>query len=146
MVSLRYRLRLLDTYSSLTYRKAARRHGGQRKRNIFSQSREWIILDVLARSPWQRKGWRQSCWVGILIFFVSCPLLCAFLILDILELYWQWPTALLYIIWNNGYLQPAMGYWLKSFNADPPPVPGKSYTVAQINNCEFVLGPSSNHK
>lgn len=33
-----------------------------------------------------------------------------------------------------------MGYWLKSFNADPPPVPGKSYTVAQINNCEFDFG------
>ncbi|KAJ5196585.1 hypothetical protein N7449_007064 [Penicillium cf. viridicatum] len=49
----------------------------------------------------------------------------------------SWHTyllPLLYIIWNNGYLQPAMGYWLKSFNADPPPVPGKSYTVAQINN------------
>jgi ACS family pantothenate transporter-like MFS transporter len=27
-----------------------------------------------------------------------------------------------------------MGYWLKSFNKKPPPVPGKSYTVPQINN------------
>lgn len=26
-----------------------------------------------------------------------------------------------------------MGYWLKSFNAKPKPVPGKSYTVGQIN-------------
>lgn len=30
-----------------------------------------------------------------------------------------------------------MGYWLKSFNADPAPLPGTTYTVAQINNCEF---------
>lgn len=27
-----------------------------------------------------------------------------------------------------------MGYWLKSFNATPPPVPGTTYTVAQIND------------
>ncbi|CAG8222838.1 unnamed protein product [Penicillium nalgiovense] len=27
-----------------------------------------------------------------------------------------------------------MGYWLKSFNADPAPHPGTTYTVAQINN------------
>ena len=45
-------------------------------------------------------------------------------------------AALLYIVWNNGTLQPAMGYWLKSFNSHPPPVPGKSFTVPQINNCE----------
>lgn len=44
---------------------------------------------------------------------------------------------MIYILWNNGYPQVGMGYWLKSFNADPPPVPGKSYTVADINNCEF---------
>ncbi|KAJ5603401.1 hypothetical protein N7537_006357 [Penicillium hordei] len=53
------------------------------------------------------------------------------------EILLSWHTyllPLLYILWNNGYLQPAMGYWLKSFNAHPPPVPGKSYTVAQINN------------
>lgn len=30
-----------------------------------------------------------------------------------------------------------MGYWLKSFNAHPAPLPGTTYTVAQINNCEF---------
>jgi ACS family pantothenate transporter-like MFS transporter len=30
-----------------------------------------------------------------------------------------------------------MGYWLKSFNADPAPLPGTTYTVAQINNREF---------
>lgn len=58
------------------------------------------------------------------------------------------PSALLYTIWNNGYPQPAMGYYLKvgaskssshstnmqSFNKKPYPVPGKHYTVAQINN------------
>jgi len=46
--------------------------------------------------------------------------------------------ALLYIVWNNGIPQPSMGYWLKSFNVDPPPVPGTSFTVAQINNCEYT--------
>ena len=28
-----------------------------------------------------------------------------------------------------------MGYWLKSFNKEPAPVPGKHYTVEQINLC-----------
>ncbi|KAH6972289.1 major facilitator superfamily domain-containing protein [Ilyonectria sp. MPI-CAGE-AT-0026] len=49
----------------------------------------------------------------------------------------SWHTYLLpilYVIWNNGYPQQAMGYWLKSFNVDPPPVPGKSFSVPQINN------------
>ncbi|KAJ6188780.1 hypothetical protein N7519_003688 [Penicillium mononematosum] len=49
----------------------------------------------------------------------------------------SWHTyllPLLYILWNNGIPQPAMGYWLKSFNADPAPLPGTTYTVAQINN------------
>lgn len=61
MVSLRYLLRSLVTYSSLIYRKVVRRHGGQQKRSIFCQLREWRILDVLARSLglWQRR--KQSC-------------------------------------------------------------------------------------
>ncbi|KAH0279185.1 MFS general substrate transporter, partial [Aureobasidium melanogenum] len=49
----------------------------------------------------------------------------------------SWHTyllPLLYIIWNNGAPQAGMGYWLKSFNAHPPPVPGRNYTVPQINN------------
>ncbi|KAJ5329304.1 hypothetical protein N7452_009694 [Penicillium brevicompactum] len=49
----------------------------------------------------------------------------------------SWRTYLLpflYIVWNNGIPQPSMGYWLKSFNKDPPPVPGTSYSVPQINN------------
>ncbi|KAI9930667.1 hypothetical protein ASPWEDRAFT_50878 [Aspergillus wentii DTO 134E9] len=49
----------------------------------------------------------------------------------------SWHTyllPLLYIVWNNGYPQPGMGYWLKSFNKDPAPLPGTSFTVAQINN------------
>ncbi|AEO71834.1 uncharacterized protein THITE_2148444 [Thermothielavioides terrestris NRRL 8126] len=49
----------------------------------------------------------------------------------------SWHTYVLpmiYIIWNNGGLQPAMGYWLKSFNADPPPVPGTHFSVPEINN------------
>ncbi|KAF4460158.1 MFS general substrate transporter [Fusarium albosuccineum] len=42
--------------------------------------------------------------------------------------------AMIYVVWNNGAAQPAMGYWLKSFNVDPPPVPGRSYSVPEINN------------
>ncbi|OCF32318.1 pantothenate transporter [Kwoniella heveanensis BCC8398] len=49
----------------------------------------------------------------------------------------SWHTyvlPMLYVIWNNGGGQSAMGYWLKSFN-DPvnPPVPGKTYSVEDIN-------------
>ncbi|KAI5475641.1 MFS general substrate transporter [Pseudohyphozyma bogoriensis] len=39
---------------------------------------------------------------------------------------------ILYVIWNNAYMQSPMQYWLKSFNASPAPVPGKSYSVSQI--------------
>ncbi|KAJ3456273.1 hypothetical protein MRS44_016296 [Fusarium solani] len=42
--------------------------------------------------------------------------------------------SLLYILWNNGNPQAAMGYWLKSFNAQPPPMPGKSFSVPEINS------------
>lgn len=38
-----------------------------------------------------------------------------------------------YALYNSGGPQQAMGYWLKSFNSKPAPVPGKSYTVGQIN-------------
>jgi len=38
-------------------------------------------------------------------------------------------------VWNNGYPQAGMGYWLKSFNTKPAPVPGRHYSVPQINNC-----------
>ncbi|KAL1896054.1 hypothetical protein Sste5346_004793 [Sporothrix stenoceras] len=53
----------------------------------------------------------------------------------------SWHTyllPLLYILWNNGSYQNAMGYWLKSFNADPPPVPGVSFTTSQINNLPLL--------
>ncbi|KAJ6171089.1 hypothetical protein N7470_000156 [Penicillium chermesinum] len=49
----------------------------------------------------------------------------------------SWHTyvlPLLYVVWNNGYPQPGMGYWLKSFNKTPAPVPGVSFSVADINN------------
>ncbi|KAJ5279833.1 allantoate permease [Penicillium angulare] len=49
-----------------------------------------------------------------------------------------WLLPLLYIVWNNGYPQVGMGYWLKSFNATPAPVPGKTFTVAQIDNLPLV--------
>jgi hypothetical protein len=51
--------------------------------------------------------------------------------------------ALLYVVWNNGYPQIGMGYWLKSFNATPAPLPGTTYTVAQIDNCESRSHDSS---
>ncbi|KAK4149000.1 hypothetical protein C8A00DRAFT_47304 [Chaetomidium leptoderma] len=49
----------------------------------------------------------------------------------------SWHTYLLpmiYVLWNNGGIQAAMGYWLKSFNSDPPPVPGTSFSIPEINN------------
>ncbi|CAK7274848.1 hypothetical protein SEPCBS119000_006382 [Sporothrix epigloea] len=45
---------------------------------------------------------------------------------------------LLYVFWNNGGYQNAMGYWLKSFNAVPPPVPGVSFTIREINSLPLV--------
>ncbi|KAK4155281.1 allantoate permease [Chaetomidium leptoderma] len=54
----------------------------------------------------------------------------------------SWHTyllPLLYILWNNGNVQNAMGFWLKSFNADPPPVPGKHFSVADINNLPLPI-------
>jgi len=60
---------------------------------------------------------------------------------------WSWAKAkrillswhtyllpLLYIVWNNGSPQAGMGYWLKSFNKKPAPLPGTTFTVPQINN------------
>jgi len=47
---------------------------------------------------------------------------------------WQfYILPMLYVIWNNSGIQSPMGYWLKSFNSVPAPVPGVSYTVSQIN-------------
>ncbi|TAQ87676.1 hypothetical protein B7494_g3976 [Chlorociboria aeruginascens] len=59
-----------------------------------------------------------------------------------ISLSWQtYLLPLLYIVWNNGGAQIAMGYWLKSFNAHPPPLPGTTFTVAQINNLPLpILG------
>ncbi|CAK7225278.1 hypothetical protein SCUCBS95973_005810 [Sporothrix curviconia] len=56
----------------------------------------------------------------------------------ILQSWHTYLLPLLYILWNNGSYQNAMGYWLKSFNADPPPVPGVSFTIRQINNLPLV--------
>ncbi|EJT99513.1 MFS general substrate transporter [Dacryopinax primogenitus] len=44
-----------------------------------------------------------------------------------------WILPMLYVIWNNSSIQSPMGYWLKSFNNVPAPVPGVSFTVSQIN-------------
>lgn len=52
---------------------------------------------------------------------------------------------MIYVIWNNGAAQQAMGYWLKSFNTNPPPVPGTHFSIPQINNRELtsylIVGP-----
>ncbi|KAF2802358.1 allantoate permease [Mytilinidion resinicola] len=53
----------------------------------------------------------------------------------------SWHTYLLpmlYVLWNNAGPQPAMGYWLKSFNKKPHPVPGTTFTVPQINNLPLI--------
>ncbi|KAK1927365.1 major facilitator superfamily domain-containing protein [Papiliotrema laurentii] len=45
-----------------------------------------------------------------------------------------WILPLLYVFWNNGYPQNPIGYYLKSFNSKTnPPVPGRTFTVSQIN-------------
>lgn len=51
---------------------------------------------------------------------------------------------MLYVVWNNGWPQAGMGYWLKSFNVDPAPVPGTSFSIQDINNCK--LSESSPHR
>ncbi|KAI0177921.1 allantoate permease [Pestalotiopsis sp. NC0098] len=53
----------------------------------------------------------------------------------------SWQTyllPLLYIVWNNGFLQAGMGYWLKSFNTTPAPVPGTTYSISDINQLPNV--------
>lgn len=52
-------------------------------------------------------------------------------------------VALLYIAWNNGWPQTAQGYWLKSFNKTPAPLPGTSFSVPQINNRASVFDASN---
>ncbi|WOO79065.1 Pantothenate transporter liz1 [Vanrija pseudolonga] len=57
------------------------------------------------------------------------------------ELFSTWHIYILplqYVIWNNGGIQQPMGYYLKSFNKKPAPVPGRHYTVPQINNLPLV--------
>ncbi|KAI5478848.1 hypothetical protein MNV49_004580 [Pseudohyphozyma bogoriensis] len=47
---------------------------------------------------------------------------------------WQMVVfPVMYALYNSGTPQQAMGYWLKSFNTTPAPVPGRTYTVSQIN-------------
>lgn len=38
------------------------------------------------------------------------------------------------LVWNNGWPQAGMGFWLKSFDKKPAPLPGTFFTVPQINN------------
>ncbi len=49
----------------------------------------------------------------------------------------DYSLAMLYVIWNNAAPQIAMGYWLKSFNKKPAPVPGVTFSVPDINNRKF---------
>ncbi|OCF60227.1 pantothenate transporter [Kwoniella mangroviensis CBS 10435] len=59
------------------------------------------------------------------------------------KLFKSWHTYILpflYVIWNNGGGQQAMGYWLKSFNATPAPVPGVHFSVPEINQpCSLIF-------
>lgn len=48
-------------------------------------------------------------------------------------------------MWNNGGPQAAMGYWLKSFNETPAPVPGVTFTVSQINTRMSVAPETLRH-
>ncbi|OCF72392.1 pantothenate transporter [Kwoniella mangroviensis CBS 8886] len=57
------------------------------------------------------------------------------------KLFESWHTYILpflYVIWNNGGGQQAMGYWLKSFNATPAPVPGVHFSVPEINQLPLI--------
>ncbi|CDZ97527.1 Permease of the major facilitator superfamily [Phaffia rhodozyma] len=53
------------------------------------------------------------------------------------KLFSTWHIYLLppmYMLYNNAIAQTPMGYWLKSFNnTTNPPVPGRTYSVSQIN-------------
>lgn len=44
-----------------------------------------------------------------------------------------WLLPMVYVIWNNSGIHQPMGFWLKSFDSIPSPVPGVTYTVSQIN-------------
>lgn len=46
---------------------------------------------------------------------------------------------MIYVIWNNGIPQVAMGYWLKSFSSKPPPVPGTTFSIPEINNRKLSI-------
>lgn len=54
--------------------------------------------------------------------------------------------AILYVLWNNGWPQNPLPYYLKSFNAKPAPVPGHSYSVPQINTRESTLADHIVHE
>ncbi|KAK0190018.1 major facilitator superfamily domain-containing protein [Armillaria mellea] len=43
-----------------------------------------------------------------------------------------WILPIVYVLWFNGTVPIPAQYWLKSFNTSPPPVPGKSFSVAQV--------------
>lgn len=49
--------------------------------------------------------------------------------------------ATLIFVLSNLLAQQPMGYWLKSFNKVPHPVPGTTWTVSQINLCKFHSKP-----
>nr|XP_019013959.1 pantothenate transporter [Kwoniella pini CBS 10737]OCF52740.1 pantothenate transporter [Kwoniella pini CBS 10737] len=58
------------------------------------------------------------------------------------KLFSSWHTyvilGLMLKIWNNGGGQQAMGYWLKSFNANPALVPGVHFSVPEINQLPLI--------
>ncbi|KAK0462844.1 major facilitator superfamily domain-containing protein [Desarmillaria tabescens] len=43
-----------------------------------------------------------------------------------------WILPIEYVLWLNGAISSPIQYWLKSFNTTPPPVPGRRFSVTQI--------------
>ncbi|KAJ5897029.1 uncharacterized protein N7473_006428 [Penicillium subrubescens] len=93
-----------------------KRPGGRLKQSINFLSDGCRRSAELAKSHGLRRRLKEFFQAGIPIFYVS----------------------LLYIVWNNGWPQVGMGYWLKSFNKKPAPLPGTSFSIPQINNLPLV--------
>ncbi|KAK0231925.1 major facilitator superfamily domain-containing protein [Armillaria nabsnona] len=52
-----------------------------------------------------------------------------------------WVLPIEYVLLANGGVQSPMQYWMKSFNLNPPPVPGKRFSVTQIQLLPLVGTP-----
>ncbi|KAK0498031.1 major facilitator superfamily domain-containing protein [Armillaria luteobubalina] len=52
-----------------------------------------------------------------------------------------WVLPIEYVLLANGGVQSPMQYWMKSFNLNPPPVPGKRFSVSQIQLLPLIGTP-----